>query len=138
DYAEGIRDSDHGVARTPDELLTILHGVSHSTEAYDAAVRLIADWMTTSPLASPIRTEQIHGDKSGHQGWGAGAGTTERYEFLCPCGDGRIVEEHDNIPGFRDHNVWIGCDKCRAEWRFAAGRSTSDWGLEPLVTVGAS
>jgi len=138
DYAAGIRDSDHGVAHTPDELLVILQGVSRSDEAYDAAVRLISEWMTTSPLAEPVRTEPVSGDRSDHGGWGAGAGTTERYEFLCPCGYGRIVEEHDNIPGFRDHDVRILCDKCRAEWRFADGRSVRDWGLEPIVTVGAS
>lgn len=138
DYAAGIRDSEHGVARTPDELLAILHSVSHSDQAYDAAVRLIADWMSTSPLAKPIRTEQVDADKSDHEGWGAGAGTTERYEFRCPCGDGVIVEEHDNIPGFREHDVRILCDKCRAEWRFAEGTSVRDWGLEPIVAVGAS
>jgi hypothetical protein len=57
DYAAGIQDSEHGLARTPDDLLAILQGVSRSDEAYNAAVRLIADWMKTSPLAKPIRTE---------------------------------------------------------------------------------
>lgn len=67
DYAAGIRDSDHGIAHTPDDLLAILHGVSHSEEAYDAAAHLIADWMSTSPLAKPIRTEDVDADRSDHE-----------------------------------------------------------------------
>lgn len=133
DYAAGVRDSDHRVARTADELLAIFHEVSHSPEAYDAVVTSIAEWMRTEPSPAPIRTEPVGGDAHNHGGWGAGAGTVERYEFLCPCGDGTIVEEHDNIPGFREHDVRIDCDKCHAEWRFVDGRGVRDWALEPAV-----
>ena len=28
------------------------------------------------------------------------------------AGKEKIIEEHDNIPGFRDHDVWISCDEC--------------------------
>lgn len=61
----------------------------------------------------------------------------ERYEYRCPCGDGNIIEEHDNVPGFREHDVWIDCGKCREEWRFVGGRSVRGWGLEP-VAVGVA
>jgi hypothetical protein len=135
DYAAGIQDSEHGLARTPDDLLVILQGVPRSDDAYNAAVRLIADWLKTSPLAKPVRTEQIDADTADHEGWDAGAGTIERYEFRCPCGFGQIVEEHDNIPGFREHDVRIACDRCRSEWRFVEGRSVRNWGLEPTVMV---
>lgn len=133
DYSVGVRDSDHRVARTADELLAIFHEVSHSPEAYDALVSSIAEWMRTEPSPAPIRTEPVSRGTHDHEGWGAGAGTVERYEFLCPCGDGRIVEEHDNIPGFREHDVRILCDKCRAEWCFVEGRGVRDWALEPVV-----
>ncbi|CEI28275.1 Putative uncharacterized protein [Propionibacterium freudenreichii] len=132
DYSAGVRDSDHRVARTAGELLAIFHEVSHSPEAYDAVVTSIAEWMRTEPSPAPIRTQRISGDAYDHDGWGAGSGTVERYEFICPCGDGTILEEHDNIPGFREHDVRILCDKCRVEWRFAEGRSTRDWALEPV------
>jgi hypothetical protein len=132
DYVEGVRTSDHRVARTPDELLAIFHEVSHSPAAYDAVVTAITEWMRTMRSSDPIRTERIGGGAQGHEGWGAGAGTVERYEYLCPCGDGEIIEEHDNIPGFRDHDRWIDCDKCRAEWRFVDG-SVRGWGLEPVA-----
>jgi hypothetical protein len=133
DYSAGVRDSDHRIARTPDELLAILHQVPHSPEAYDAAVSTIAEWMRTVPSSAPVRTEPIGGGAHDHEGWGAGAGTVERYEYLCPCGDGMIIEEHDNVPGFREHDVRIDCDKCRAEWRFVDGRSVRAWGLEPVA-----
>lgn len=135
DYAAGVRDSDHHVARTPEELLAILYEVSLSPAAYDSAVITIAEWMRTVPSSVPIRTERIGGNAHDHNGWGAGAGTVERYEYRCPCGDGTIIEEHDNIPGFREHDVWITCDKCREEWRFVPGRPIRQWGLEPAAAL---
>ncbi|RKR91807.1 hypothetical protein BDK92_6224 [Micromonospora pisi] len=133
DYSAGVRDSDHRIARTPDDLLTIFHEVPHSPEAYDAVVSTIAEWMRTMPSAAPVRTERIGGGAHNHGGWGAGAGTVERYEYLCPCGDGEIIEEHDNVPGFQEHDVRIDCAKCSAEWRFAGGRPVRDWRLEPVA-----
>lgn len=138
DYSAGVRDSDHRVARTADELLTIFHKASHSSGAYDAVVISITEWMRTEPGAAPIRTAQIGGSGNDHGGWGAGAGTTERYEYQCPCGDGVIVEEHDNMPGFREHDVWIVCDRCRAEWCFVEGRGVRNWALEPTAVTTAA
>lgn len=138
DYSAGVRSSDHRVAHTAGELLAIFHEVSHSPESYDAVVTSIAEWMRTEPSSAPIRTERVGGDAYDHEGWGAGAGTTERYEYLCPCGDGMIIEEHDNIPGFREHDVRIGCDKCRSEWRFVDGRGVHNWALEPVALSAAT
>ncbi|WP_410628071.1 hypothetical protein [Amycolatopsis sp. cmx-8-4] len=137
DYSAGVRDSDHRIACTASELLAIFHEVSHSSEAYDTVVSAIAEWIRTEPSTTYIRTEQISGDSHDHRGWGAGSGTTERYEYLCPCGDGTIIEEHDNIPGFREHDVWIACDKCRAEWHFVEGRGVRDWALQPASVSAA-
>jgi len=138
DYSVGVRDSDHRVARTAGELLAIFHEVSHSPRAYDAVVTSIAEWMRSEPSSAPIRTEPVRGDAHDHGGWGAGAGTTERYEYRCPCGDGTIIEEHDNIPGFREHDVRIDCDKCRTEWRFVDGRGVRDWALQPAAVSAAA
>jgi len=135
DYSTGVRDSEHRAARTPDELLAIFHEVSHSPDVYDAVVASITEWMRTEPTSAPIRTAQVGGGEDDHGGWGAGAGTTEHYEYQCPCGDGVIVEEHDNIPGFREHDVWISCGRCRAEWRFVEGRGVRDWALEPVGVI---
>lgn len=154
DYAAGVRDSDHRIARTPEELLEILEETRYSYDAYRAAEEAGAEWTrltsrpapvqkATTPVegatsgdtdarAAGLRTERISASSGETQGFGAGPGTMERYEFFCPCGDGKIVEEHDNTPGFRDHDRWIECDKCRAEWRFISGRSVRDWALEPV------
>lgn len=133
DYSAGVRDSRHRIARTADELLAIFHDISHSPEAYDAVVSAIAEWMRTEPSSGPIRTKQVSGSTDDHGGWGAGSGTVERYDYLCPCGDGTIVEEHDNVPGFREHDVLMHCDRCRAEWRFVDGRGVRNWALEPVA-----
>lgn len=77
-------------------------------------------------------SRRSHSSQWDHQGWGAGSGDTERYKFECPCGRGVIVEEHENTPGFREHDRWIECDTCRAEWQFVEGLSTRGWRLEPL------
>lgn len=52
DYSAGVRDSDHRVASTPDDLLAIFHEVSHSSEAYEAAVSAIAEWTRTVAIAA--------------------------------------------------------------------------------------
>lgn len=64
-----------------------------------------------------MRTERIYSSQEYHPGYGAGDGDTERYEYLCPCGKGKIVEEHDNIPGFREHDVWLQCPECAKKYK---------------------
>lgn len=64
-----------------------------------------------------MRTKLIYSSKEEHSGYGAGNGDTELYEYECPCGKGIIREEHDNIPGFREHDVFICCDECKKKYR---------------------
>ena len=52
-----------------------------------------------------MRTQGVYSYQEYHPGYGAGDGDTERNEYLCPCGNGRVIEEHDNIPGFREHDA---------------------------------
>lgn len=123
DYSAGVRDSDHQIARVPEDLLSILQQIDHSARAYDAVVSAITEWWAESESPQPIRTERIEADSYDHMGWRDGSGDVERYSYRCPCGEATIVEEHENVPGFRDHDVWLTCDRCRSEWRFADGRS---------------
>jgi hypothetical protein len=132
DYAAGLRDSDHAVARQPEELISILRATGAHETVVDAGKDAIIDWARTSPQSTGIRTELSHSSQWDHQGWGAGSGDTERYRFECPCGQGSIVEEHENTRGFREHDRWIECDTCRAEWQFIEGLPTRGWRLEPL------
>lgn len=142
DYSAGIQSSDHRIARTPNELLDILKEVPASSKAYESAEGAIVEWARVSLPSQrgdmSIRTASISSSKDDTPGWGAGSGTIEIYEYLCPCGDGKVVEDHDNTPGFREHDVRIICDKCREEWRFVDGLSVREWRLEPKPNSDAS
>lgn len=135
DYFAGIEDSDHRIAETPQALLDILRELSASPEASESAAEAITEWAKVAPTELRgevgIRTELVSSNEEHSQGWGAGSGTTERIEFRCPCGRGYIVEEHDNIPGFREHDVHIACDKCRQTWRLTPGLPVRGWRVEP-------
>lgn len=76
-----------------------------------------------------MRTKLIYSNVEGHDGFGAGPGNTERYEYECPCGKGKIKEEHDNIPGFRDHFLFISCDECRNKYDFDTSQGSHSWEL---------
>ncbi|MDD3337661.1 MAG: hypothetical protein PHS82_02275 [Lachnospiraceae bacterium] len=54
-----------------------------------------------------MRVKLLYSSIEDSSGDGIGSGDTERYEYEYPCGNGRIVEEHDNISVFRDHDVYI-------------------------------
>ncbi|MGP5700707.1 hypothetical protein ACTXPA_17540 [Glutamicibacter arilaitensis] len=131
DYVAGIAENEHGIAQSAGDLLEIILGISHSPEAYDSMVETISEWYESSPNSEPIRTPAIGNTSGAHAGYGAGAGSIELLEFRCPCGDGRIVEEHDHIPGFREHSHRFDCSKCRNEWRFVKNRSVRDWAIIP-------
>lgn len=137
DYAAGVRDSSNRIARAPKDLLDILAEVSSSRDARDAALTTIKEWAGVAPADQRedlgIRTGLISDTASNTPGWGAGS--LEIYTYQCPCGDGEVIEEHDNTPGFREHDVRILCDKCRSEWQFTKSRGVRDWRLEP-VTAG--
>lgn len=76
-----------------------------------------------------MRTELIDSLIEEHSGYGAGAGDTERLEYKCPCGKGKIIEEHDNIPGFREHDVWLQCEECRKKYDLDTSKGVRTWEL---------
>ena len=80
-----------------------------------------------------MRTKQIFRSVNDHAGFGAGGGNIERYEYECPCGKGRIVEEHDNIPGFRDHDVYIDCEDCKKKYTIDTSHGIRYWELVKLT-----
>lgn len=65
--------------------------------------------------------------------YGAGVGTEEEYIYYCPCGKGEIIEEHCNVPGFREHNVYICCNECSKKWEISGG--SRNWSLEPINEI---
>lgn len=76
-----------------------------------------------------MRTKLIDSSIENSLGYGAGSGDIERYEYECPCGKGKIIEEHDNIPGFRDHDVYISCEKCRKIYSLDISKGVRNWEL---------
>ncbi len=76
-----------------------------------------------------MRTKKIYSSCEFHEGYGAGSGDTERYEYECPCGKGKIIEEHDNIPGFREHDVYMHCDECSKKYILDTSKGVRNWKL---------
>lgn len=76
-----------------------------------------------------MKTKLISSERYEHEGWGAGSGDCERYEYECPCGKGTIIEEHDNIPGFRDHDVCIICPECSKKYELDVSKGVRAWEL---------
>lgn len=74
-----------------------------------------------------MKGKLIYSSEENHPGYGDGSGDTERYEYECPCGKGKIVEEHDNIPGFCEHNVWIDCAKCSQNYIVNTDNGVRNW-----------
>lgn len=62
-----------------------------------------------------------------HLEYSAGVGDTEYYEYECPCGKGTIIEEHDNIPGFRNHSVYLHCDLCSGKYFIDTSAGIRNW-----------
>lgn len=79
-----------------------------------------------------MRTQRVYSNQEYHPGYGAGDGDTERYEYLCPCGNGRVIEEHDNIPGFREHDAWLQCPECSKKYRLDTSGGVRGWQLVEL------
>ena len=77
-----------------------------------------------------MRTKLIYSSQEEHSGYGAGSGDTECYEYECACGKGKIIEEHDNIPGFRDHSVYINCDECNEIYDLDTSNGVRSWELK--------
>lgn len=132
DYVAGIAYNEHRPADAPDGLLAIL--LDGSDAAQDAGVRTISEWFAATPAAKPARTRFVSRTVNEVGGFGAaeGNGDIEKVTYLCPCGAGEVVEDHDNIPGARGHDVSIRCDKCRGEWDFAPGRGVHNCSLVPM------
>ena len=51
------------------------------------------------------------------------------YIYECPCGKGEIREEHENIPGFREHDVNLLCDECSKKWKIDISNGVRNWEL---------
>lgn len=56
-----------------------------------------------------------------HAGYGAGSGYLICEEYKCPCGNGEVIYEKDDIPGFRESDIYCTCKKCDGKYTFGRG-----------------
>lgn len=75
------------------------------------------------------RPRLISSSESELERYGVGTGSQTYAEYECPCGKGKIVDDHDDIPGFRSHDIFIACDECREKYDIDRSRGASNWRL---------
>lgn len=51
----------------------------------------------------------------------------DEYEYICPCGRGKIVESIDGTPGYREHNIWLLCEECKKYYEIDTSRGKNNW-----------
>lgn len=71
-----------------------------------------------------IELDLIKSDSHEHGGYGAGSGEEIRIEYKCPCGNGRVVYEKDDIPGFKESFTYCYCKECDEKYDFHRGTAT--------------
>ena len=79
-----------------------------------------------------MRTKLIRSKSEECRGYGEDGGDTERYEYECPCGKGFIFEEHDNVPGSRDHYAYIACKECNKKYFLDMSKGVRYWELKKI------
>lgn len=76
-----------------------------------------------------MKTKLTNSILKGHVGYGTGSGIIELHEYECPCGKGKILEEHKNIPGFEEHVVNICCNECSNKYELITDLGVRSWSL---------
>lgn len=122
DYWAGVLNSDHDMAAHPADFLEMFRHINAGFDVYDSVIEAINQFYRDAPETTPVRTALI-------KKWVRS--DMETYTFVCPCGDGTIIEDHENEVGFQEHSRRLDCDRCDDEWVFSPGRSVRQWGLLP-------
>lgn len=75
-------------------------------------------------MRSPIiqRTITHHFNTSGFC-----IGDVKKFVYLCPCGKGEIIEEHDNVPDCISDDVWIECSDCQEKYDIDVSKGHDKW-----------
>ncbi|MCM3411476.1 hypothetical protein [Metabacillus litoralis] len=68
-----------------------------------------------------IKLKAIEEKSVSHVGYGAGSGDIINEEYECPCGQGKVFYEKDDIPGFRSSDIWCTCKECDDKYTFRRG-----------------
>lgn len=78
-----------------------------------------------------MRTKLINSTREDTVDAGRGSGYIETFEYECPCGKGKIIEEHDRTPGVTSHDVYLLCDECKAKYVIDTSKGTRSWEVVP-------
>jgi hypothetical protein len=78
---------------------------------------------------------KVHSTVETKQNYGAGWGTESITEYVCPCGGSTVREEIDQVPGFRDRDLWCYCPKCRDKYDFDFGGIAKEKTVDKKVEV---
>ncbi len=70
------------------------------------------------------KNELVDGSRHSHQGYGARSSEMIREEYKCPCGNGTVIYEKYDIPGFRESDIWCTCKKYAEKNDFGRGTAT--------------
>ena len=76
-----------------------------------------------------MRTKEIGRYRKTGVGFGRDRGEILEIRFECPCGKGCIIEEHDEIPGFKNKDVFIRCPDCTKKHTLDISNGVSNWQL---------
>ncbi|MCM2532186.1 hypothetical protein NDK43_06960 [Neobacillus pocheonensis] len=68
-----------------------------------------------------MKLELVGRSRTSHSGYGAGSGEVIREEYKCPCGNGEVVYEKDDIPGFKETDISCYCKECDDKYEFGRG-----------------
>ncbi|WP_313184231.1 hypothetical protein [Lacrimispora sp.] len=76
-----------------------------------------------------MKTKLTNSIVKGHAGYGTGPGIIEHFEYECPCGKGKILEEHNFIPDFEEHVVNIHCSDCCDKYELNTDLGIRSWNI---------
>lgn len=70
-----------------------------------------------------MKLKLIESNTEYHAGYGAGSGSVSKDVYECPCGKGEVIYEKDNIPGFRDSDLFVTCKECADLYEIGIGEA---------------
>lgn len=76
-----------------------------------------------------MRTKLISKSVVPVKGYEKGPGSISWSWYQCPCGKDRVVEEHDDIPGYEHSYVWITCPDCWKKYCLDTSGGVENWEL---------
>lgn len=68
-----------------------------------------------------MNLKQLEDSNHHSVGYGAGSGQVINEVYECPCGNGKVYYEKDDIPGFKSTDISCDCKECNEKYTFGRG-----------------